>query len=160
MDDFQTHLVYGQDGEREVAIKLMENGFCIFPLYQFTDSLAPIVIAIEEMKQKNYTCPDLIAMRSGSVYLFDSKRKRTWVTFTGKKETGLNLSKYIQYKELSDKTGVPCIVVFVHENDEPHGMFATEIHNQNTRLWNGYSQNGYCSKPEMFFTSESLSRIL
>ena len=74
-------------------------------------------------------------------------------------ETGLNQKHYLQYKALTDKTGLPVFVVFVQQSQEPTGMYFTEIHNEHTRSWNGCGGSGYVTPPMIFFTSESLTRI-
>lgn len=154
-DDFQTKLAYGQDGEREIAYKMMQGGFYVLPLYQFTASVAPI---IETIKEKHLISPDLICFKDGKVCFVESKRKNQWVTFTGENETGINLRHYNEYKTLSDETGIPLFLTFLQESKEPTGIYFTEIHNEHTRSWNGYG-NYSSQTPMVFFTSESLTKI-
>ena len=158
--NFDESLKWGQESEREVASKLLNNGVVALPLYQFTSSMAPILLAVEEMKQKNYICPDLICFNNSAVYFAEVKRKTNWVNFTGKNETGIDMRSYEQYKALSDKTGVPFYIVFVHEgNNGPSGIFITNIKNEHTRSWDGRDIMGnYRGKPEIFFVSESLKK--
>lgn len=152
--NFNEMLAFGQEGEHIVAQALMSNGIYVMPLYQFSDSLAPAIFNTDE----KLTCPDLICFEDGKCFFVEVKRKQTWVRYTGV-ETGLNLQLYEHYKTLADKTGLPCYVVFLHEKQEPCGTYFTEIHNEHSRSWNGYGGNGYVTRPEIFFTSESLRRI-
>jgi len=154
-EDFNKQLQYGQDGEREIAARLISNGFAVMPLYQFSASFAPTIYS----NNGNYTCPDLMCFSASYQMFVDSKKKRQWVTYSGGKETGINKNHYEAYKKLSDTTGIDMYLVFIHDENEPMGIYITEIHNEHTRSWDGYYNGNYRCKPMVFFTSESLRRI-
>jgi hypothetical protein len=152
--NFDEQLAIGQDGEREVAMELLKHGIYTMPLYQFTASMAPVILAMNS----KIVCPDLVGFKNGKTFFVESKLKHQWVRYGGV-ETGINQRHYSQYKALADKTGIPVFIVFVQKAEDPTGMYFTEIHNENTRSWNGYGGSGYVNPPMVFFTSESLKRI-
>ena len=41
-DNFKNKLFFGQEGEKDIGLKLIEKGFYILPLYQFQDEIAPV----------------------------------------------------------------------------------------------------------------------
>ena len=154
---FKEALQYGQEGEHIVAALCLSQSFSVMTLYQFTASTAPLILC----NTSSFTSPDLMLWKQGKSWFAEVKRKNQWVRFDGNVETGLNYRHYLEYKSLSDKTGIPCILFFIQENEQPTGIYIVDIHNTNTRYWKGMNNDwGIVKQPPMlFFTSESLTRI-
>ena len=158
--EWQTQLAFGQEGEHIVASLLIASGsYTILPLYQFLScSFAPQIYTASG----SLTSPDLVAMKSGKVMFVECKRKRRWIRWNERVETGLNRKHFQAYLELSQVTGIPLFLFFIHEEQEPTGIYAISLCKTGSmREWNGRNDytGAYVTKPEVFFASESLTKL-
>jgi len=104
--------------------------------------------------------PDMTVIKAPKVFFVEVKRKTRWIHWCGKTETGLNQRHYNEYKRIAEATGLPVLLIFIHEGERPHGIYVTTVANAPDRIWNGKTPDGrYVTQPEVFFLSESLKRI-
>lgn len=145
-EEFERSLAYGKEGEHAVARKLMACGSLVTPLYQFENHNAPPVALYEvDGIEKSIVLPDLSCFsQDGEAYLVEVKRKTRWVLWDGMYETGFNQRHFDHYMEMVERTKQPCWCFFVHENQEPHGVWYGEIRSiaPHGRRWNGYTPSG------------------
>lgn len=154
-DNFKQNLEFGQGGEKEVASLLLKKGFTILPLYQFTDDISPKILK----HNLSYVSPDLTIFKNGKTLFIEVKRKKTWVKYKGTWETGCDYSLYRHYRELSIETGIELWMFFVHENDEPIGIYAINI-TEDGRYWDGKTSKGQqVKKPMYFWNRNNLKKI-
>lgn len=143
---FKESLAVGAEGEKEVAIHLIDLGYSVLPLYQFEPQTAPMVLS----KSDEHISPDLTLFIQGRCLFVEVKTKNQWVEYGGTRETGCNYRHYKHYKTLSEKTGVPLFLIFNHLENEPTGMFRVNV-NEAGRFWNGQTPAGRPVSPEMYF---------
>lgn len=90
--------------------------------------------------------PDLTCWSDGENYFAECKRKKQWVKWEGRYETGLNQKHFNHYERLKAVTGQRVFLFFVQEDKNPDlsGVFFNEIHRlkPHARLWNGRKPNG------------------
>jgi len=153
-DNFKNKLSFGQEGEKDIALKLIEKGFYILPLYQFQDEIAPQIIG----ENKTITSPDLICFRNGEIIFFEVKSKNQWVNFNGVLETGCNYKHYKHYKKLSIETKIKLYIVFNHVSGKEQGIYYIDVL-ENGRYWDGKVKGVLKHTPEYFWNKKQLKKL-
>jgi hypothetical protein len=59
LTNFESTLLFGEEGEKEIAISLINNGVALMPMYQFTKEAAPYLLD----KINKITAPDLFCKK-------------------------------------------------------------------------------------------------
>lgn len=144
--NFEECLKVGEQGEKDVAIHLLELGYNVLPLYQFEPTFAPRIFNIH----KNLTAPDLIVFNNAKTTFVEVKSKNRWIKYAGIIETGCDYRLYKEYKELSLMTKMPLHIIFNHSIDDPCGYFYIDI-NEQGRYWDGCNENGEKKSKAMYF---------
>tara|TARA_Y100001938_G_C8025430_1_gene397731 strand:- start:86 stop:559 length:474 start_codon:yes stop_codon:yes gene_type:complete len=152
-DNFKDKLIFGKEGEKDIALKLIENGFYILPLYQFKDGIAPQIIN----KSKSIISPDLICFKNGKIIFFEVKSKNQWVNYTDVLETGCNYKHYQDYKRLSLETEIKLYIVFNHVKGKEQGIYYIDVL-ENGRYWDGKAKHKQY-KAEYFWSKEQLTKL-
>ena len=152
-ENFKEMLAFGEEGEHEVADFLIKKGVTVLPLYQFEKEHAPYLIS----KNGNITSPDLICFKEDA-FMVEVKTKRQWVEYNGRVETGFNMKHYRHYKEIKTMTGKPVYVFFNHKEQEPTGIFFTEL-DKHTRIWDGKFNGVKKYEPLIFYDINVLKRV-
>lgn len=154
-ESFEQQLQYGEDGEKLIGENFMSKGFCILPVYQFTKQSAPLLYS----QYANYILPDMVVLRNSECAFVEAKRKRQYVCWNGKVETGIDYRKYLQYMKVHELTGLDVIVVFLHEIQEPTGIFWLNLCTEG-RYWNGKNHKGeVCEKPLFLWETKHLRSL-
>jgi hypothetical protein len=146
--NFKDALAWGQEGEKDVAIKLIERGNLIVPLYQFESDHAPILLS----NKTNYVLPDIFCINENGFFWVEVKRKNQWVRWFDGIETGCDYRLYSQYLEITRLTQRPVYVFFKHEEVEPVGIYYVDVR-ESGRHWNGCNPAGQLVHKSMFFWS-------
>jgi len=154
---FKENLEFGEDGEKLVQHYLLQNGFVVLPLWQFSANSTPLLfygsIALPS--------PDLMAWKCGVAYFFDSKRKSRFIEYKGRRETGCDDKAYSNYLKCASITGFKTILVFLH-GDDPRDWYCGDVQQIEPykRLWNGCKPTGErVSKPLALFNVDILKRF-
>jgi len=145
-DNFKENLAFGQEGEKEVAFLLLQKGYSILPLYQFTDDISPKILKGD----LSFVSPDLTIFKNGKTTFIEAKRKTRWVKHNNIIETGCDYRLYQHYKKVAAETGIELWMVFVHENETPNGIYAINI-KEDGRYWDGKTPQGKSVHKPMFF---------
>tara|TARA_Y100000593_G_scaffold17462_1_gene34924 strand:- start:135 stop:611 length:477 start_codon:yes stop_codon:yes gene_type:complete len=153
-DNFKNKLSFGQEGEKDIALKLIEKGFYILPLYQFKDEIAPQIIG----EKQTIISPDLICFKDGKVVYFEVKSKNKWVDYKGVLETGCNYKHYEHYKKLSLETKIKLYIVFNHVSGKEQGIYLVDVL-KDGRYWDGKVKNKQIYKPEYFWNKKQLIKL-
>ena len=153
-DNFKNKLFFGQEGEKDISLRLIEKGFYILPLYQFKDEIAPQIIGIKQ----TIISPDLICFKNGKVIFFEVKSKNKWVDYKGILETGCNYKHYEHYKKLALQTKIKLYIVFNHVSGEQQGIYIIDVL-KDGRYWNGKVKNKQIYKPEYFWKKQQLTKL-
>tara|TARA_Y100001937_G_scaffold49026_1_gene68335 strand:+ start:1161 stop:1649 length:489 start_codon:yes stop_codon:yes gene_type:complete len=148
-DNFKQALAFGQDGEREIAKKLITKGFYVLPLYQFQDEISPKIIGNE-----NYISPDLICFKNNNTIFIEVKSKRQWVYWKGQLETGCNYQHYKHYRDIAAKTKIKTYMVFNHVDGDYQGIYYIDVL-KNGRYWDGKAKDKVY-KAEYFWNKNDL----
>lgn len=162
--DFEAALAFGQEGEHIVADFLLRRGVAVAPLYQFQNlGRAPVIVWSADNEHVSKILPDLTCF-GRKAFFAESKRKRRWVPdkYGRGLETGFNERCYKEYRAVGDRTGAPVWVFFLHENEEPTGLYAGELRRliPHARLWDGLHPAGHRINPPMiFFPLSVLARV-
>lgn len=152
--DFKENLKFGEEGEKQIAELLIKDGNYILPLYQFDANHPPYVLG----QTDKYISPDLIVLKNNEIIFIEVKRKNKWNTFGNMYQTGVDYRKYIQYKELSLKTGIPFNIYFIHETMDPIGIYVINILHPGN-YWSG-EVAGKKVYPAMYFWNlNSMTKI-
>lgn len=146
---FKDKLLFGQEGEHEVADFLLGKGISVLPLYQFNNTHAPFIMN----KSDKVVSPDLICF-SQKAFMVEVKTKNQWVSFKGRNETGIDLRLYRHYKKIKDFSNLEVYVFFNHKKKKPCGFYYCELDDY-TRIWDGVS-NGVKKFDEMVFYNRSV----
>jgi hypothetical protein len=157
---FQDALAFGRDGEERVAAKLIRLGFVVSPLYQYEGhKRAPVLLYRLDGAVGCLTHPDL-AVFGKTCCFAEVKRKRRWVDFDRGRglETGCNLGLWQQYLAVGRATGLPVWLFFIHEEQEPTGVFAGQAERllPHLREWDGLRGTFRVSKPLALFPRTAL----
>ena len=165
-ESFKELLVFGEEGEKEVATYLIKKGINILPLYQFNNDKAPLIINTES----NYKSPDLTCFQNGNCYFIEVKTKRRWTIClkTNRIETGCSYRLYQEYFNLSKKTKIKLYIIFNHINNKPFnqinenssGFFAVNIEEKG-RYWDGINEKTgkIIHEPTYFWELKKLKRL-
>jgi hypothetical protein len=173
MVSFAEHLAFGEEGENLIAQVLINRGVIVSPLYQYEGHSKPPAVYCAE---GTLTHPDLTCWSKGKNFFAEIKRKNRWVEPWARGhlpgggerdgrglETGFNTRLYENYRKVSEQTGAPLWVFFIHERQEPCGVFIARLADlaRHARFWDGRSPKGkYVSKPEVLFPQYTLRRFL
>jgi hypothetical protein len=115
---FETSLAFGQEVERACA---------------------------DILRSKNMvTEPDIcIYDNARDVHFFvECKRKTAWVSWCGKKETGLDIVCHDRLLRLHNSSGLDVWLIFYHEKQSPTGWFSLKLGTVEPRRWDGNKPNG------------------
>ena len=156
---FEEALAYGEDGEKQIAEYLMAKGVSIIPFYQFNPNQAPFLLA----DGQKYVLPDLLCSNMKKVFFVECKRKKRWVSFRGRIETGFSNRLLEQYKKVQEFTGIHIFPFFLMENCATHaqhtkyedalpsdGLYVLPSLNVEGRLWNGRTPQGKYIEPPIY----------
>lgn len=144
--EFEELLAFGQEGEHLVAQWLMHRGAVVSPLYQFTNhGKAPVLLRMHAGETLSQVLPDLTCWRDGSGFFAEVKRKRRWVRYYKSSrglETGFNLRHWREYLTVTSLTCTPLWFFFLHETDEPTGLWVGEAAQMlpHVREWDGRNE--------------------
>jgi hypothetical protein len=119
---------FGEDGEGAVADKLAREGCVISALKDAGPTRAPTLYKISDGAQARMVLPDMMAWSRGKPPMFaEVKRKRRWVGFDGRVETGFNQVHFDHYLRVERETGTDIFVFFVHQDQAPTGVFVQRL---------------------------------
>lgn len=155
LESFKELLKFGEEGEKEVALKLLDIGYTVLPLYQFNKEHAPFLLS----KKGKITLPDLDCYNENkeSIYI-EVKSKKQWNTTNGIIETGFDLKHFKEYKKIQEKTQKEVWIVFNHKG-KYEGFYTIKLNNVH-RIWDGKNNNGIKKfKPLVFYKKDSLKKI-
>jgi len=155
---FADSLAWGEDGEREVAALLLRRGVVVVPMYHLDPSTAPVAM----LGDSRLVLPDLICWGPKGPFFAEVKRKRQWVAWKGRRETGCDTRHYRQYLALARATSTPAWMFFAHEHQEPTGIYCAEATALEAveRRWDGRSPAGaQVSQPLSLFPAGSLTKL-
>lgn len=136
-ESFEIQYLFGKDGEIIIHNKFVDYGYLILPVWQFESKCAPLLYG----KKENYILPDMLIMKDTECAFIEAKRKRQYVNWNGIKETGICFRLYEQYMKIHNKTGIEVFVCFLHEQQEPTGLFLVNLCTTG-RFWNGRNKDG------------------
>lgn len=152
-DNFNELLKFGEEGEKDIALWLINKGYNVLPLYQFEADQSPKIFG-------NEVCvsPDLVVFKEKTCTFVEVKRKTRWIKYKGTVETGCNYSTYLHYRKISENTGIKLFMIFKHEERNPLGIYSINV-NEKGRYWDG-RVNGIKRHKEMYFWPlESLTKL-
>lgn len=152
-ENFKKALAFGQDGEREIAQKLITKGYYVLPLYQFQDEISPKIIG-----EKNYISPDLICFKNNTTILVEVKSKTRWIEFKGIIETGCNYEHYKHYRDVAVKTKIKTYIVFNHVSGDYEGVYYIDVL-KNGRYWDGNVNGKNVHEAEYFWNKKDLIKF-
>lgn len=155
LESFKKLLEFGEEGEKEVALKLLNKGYTILPLYQFNKEHAPFLLT----KKGKITLPDLYCYYENkeSIYI-EVKSKKQWNITNGIIETGFDLKHFKEYKKIQEKTQKEVWIVFNHKG-KYEGFYTIKLNNFH-RIWDGKNNNGIKKfKPLVFYKKDDLEKI-
>ena len=145
-ESFEEKLAFGKEGEHEVGEYFMQRSYCILPLYQFTDDIAPKIFTLSS----TITSPDLFICGNNKYFWVEVKTKNRWIKYNGTLETGCNYRHYKEYCKISDETGMTLYLIFNHKKDDPTGFYYVDIKKRYHRIWDGKNiKTGKIISPEM-----------
>jgi len=146
LTNFESTLLFGEEGEKEIAISLINNGVALMPMYQFTKEAAPYLLD----KINKITAPDLFCIKNGKCLFVEVKTKNQWVNWQGVLQTGYNTNHLQSYIKISKIYGINVFICFNHKEIPPIGKFYIEIQDY-FRHWNGITNGKFISKPLTFY---------
>ena len=155
MANFKEALEFGEEGEKEVALFLMNKGYTVLPLYQFNKEHAPFLLS----RNGKITLPDLDCYHKTKASIFvEVKSKNQWNVTNKIIETGFDLKHFKEYVKIQDKTNKEVWVVFNHKGKD-EGMYIVNL-NKFYRKWDGKNNKGQIkSKALIFYKKEDLQKI-
>lgn len=158
LTSFKEALAFGKEGEAEVAEHLINKGYSCLALYQFDDTVAPLIYT----SCKNIVSPDLLLSNNEKTFWVEVKSKRRWSYNYGVKETGFDKRSYNHYRNVYQLTGLNVYVVFNHVNCEESGMYVASISDEPYRIWDGINckTNERVSNEMVFWHEHQLKKIL
>ena len=164
---FDDCLRFGAEAEKMVARVLLERGVTLAPLYQFDNHGSPPIMLWEEEHQTHrHSLPDMYCFSEKNgckhVWWAEVKRQRQWVRYTSTLETGFKIRQLENYCEIEDKTGKLIWVFFVHEQEDPTGIYYQKlpILVRRVREWNGRKPNREkVTEPLALFPIDCLHRL-
>ncbi|WP_445202058.1 hypothetical protein [Tenuifilum sp.] len=153
-ENFKEKLEFGQDGEHEVALVLLDMGVSVLPLYQFDSDHAPYILGAG----KRLISPDLFCFGNKS-FMVEVKTKNQWVEFRGVVETGIEQKHYNHYKQVQEMTGLDVFLFFNHKEKQPIGLYFCKL-DEYTRVWDGSAKGKQVHPPMVFYNIEVLKKVL
>jgi hypothetical protein len=161
MMDFAEAFNYGTGGEKIVAEALRSRGAFVYPTHQGEYETAPSLFGANGVK---LAVPDMMSFQNGRQWFVEVKRKQRWVEYKGPRETGFDLHSLGQYVEVYAKTRMEMEFYFVHEVQEPTGIFfidlvdvALGVCEGGVRFWDG--KKSPQKKPLVLIRNELLTRL-
>jgi hypothetical protein len=151
LKNFEDLLKFGEEGEKEIAISLINNKVALMPMYQFTKENAPYLID----KINRITAPDLFCIINGNCLFVEVKTKNQWVNWKGILQTGYNTRHLESYIKISNLYKINVYICFNHKEQEPTGRFYIEIQDF-YRQWNGLINGKIISPPLTFYKHERM----
>lgn len=156
-------LAHGSSRERVVKSYLKRvRGIVVFGMEQFDNERAPL-IDIGDLKR---AAPDLFLWSDGKSYFGEVKAKNRWTRDPDRPrvlETGFNVSSFEAYCRLQDATSAEIELFWVHEIEEPTGLFTAKLSEirKAGRVWDGRRQDGtWTGKPPIrLWTLENIARV-
>lgn len=132
---FQANLEFGEEGEKLIGEVLTEIGYIIQPLYQYKKDKTPYLFYKFQDQLLSITAPDITVLKDGFTYFVECKHKTEWVlNYRGLKEDGSNSYETgLENRHLNDYlmiykiTKVPVEIYFIHDGNEPKGIYALHI---------------------------------
>jgi hypothetical protein len=128
---FQDKLKFGMSGEMEIKEYLQnKHKAFLIPFYQFADAnKAPLGHYLENNK---IVLPDLFVVmpnKNGKFVPFfvECKRKKQWVHFAGKTETGIDRYHFDHYLRIRSATKMNVFIFFLHDGELPNGLFSVML---------------------------------
>ena len=155
---FEADLKWGEEGEALVTKWLTDRGFVVAPLYQFNAESAPVLFS----KNQTLLSPDLSVFRDNRAFFAEIKRKKRWVkSRQNGMETGYDMKHHRHYMEVRRLTGLPVWAVFVHEDQQPTGLYTVEIGSARCRFWDGLhcKTKRRVSRPMVFYQFNNLHKL-
>jgi hypothetical protein len=153
---FEDQLSIGKEGEKDIAIYLIEKDCFVLPLYQFDDDISPKIISINE----DLFSPDLLCYKENKSFFIEVKSKKKWNEWNGIIETGCNYKHYEHYKKLAIKTGIKLYMIFNHIEGGYKGKYLVDIFKKG-RYWDGKNDKGIIKeKPLYFWNKEDLKQLI
>ncbi len=143
---FDLALAFGSARERVVLAYLKARGVTGFSMAQFEGAdHAPIVEV--SGGQGRVAAPDRILWSEGKNYFGEVKAKNQWVRGHREQiETGFDESSFRAYTKLHDQIGTEIWLFFVHELEEPTGLYSGALSTlrqpANHRVWDGRRRDG------------------
>lgn len=153
--------IFGEEGEHAIANKLIVTGRAVHPVYQYENHDSPPLLYTEH---GGLVLPDLLCFGPNRPSFFaEVKRKRQYVHWQGRRETGFNDRLCKQYLRVQDATGLKVWVFFIHEDEPPTGVFVAALDHlmPTCRPWDGlhYRTKARISPPLALFDSTVLHRM-
>lgn len=152
-ENFKAMLAFGQEGEHEVGVVLLQRGVTFLPLYQFTSDSAPVVF----FGQKSTVSPDFICFKRDCFFV-EVKTKNQWVKWNNTVETGLDKRLFEHYKQIQNITNKKVWLCFNHKQQEPLGVFCCSLDSY-TRVWDGCNNGKAKYKPMVFYEFRVLTKL-
>lgn len=155
MESFKELLKFGEQGEKEVALLLMQKGYTVLPLYQFNKEHAPFLLS----KKNKITLPDLDCYHKSKPNIFvEVKSKNKWNITNEITETGFDLKHFKEYEKIQEETQKEVWIVFNHKGAS-EGLYTIKL-NKYHRQWNGKNIKGEKkSKALVFYDKNDLIKI-
>lgn len=158
---FKEKLQWGEEGEQIIGNLLMDKGYSIVPLYQYanTESAPSLFVG-----GKSLILPDIqIFGNNKKPFWVECKRKRKWVHWKKKRETGFDAYSFKHYKKIQELTGLKVYIVFIHEDETPTGIYAitSEKFEENARFWDGLNSKTkeVITNAELLISKKYLTKI-
>ena len=120
MRQFDDALEYGRAGEVGISSWLQKRGWRVLPVYNYSgkggDKAPKLIAAIDA---DSLVMPDLMVARDGLTRFVEVKRKgrADWTRVTQRRETGINLRLWTQYRAVQVATGIQVALLFVHDKE-------------------------------------------
>lgn len=112
------HHPQAEKAERECTQYLKQLGWLIVPAANYSNQGAPMVEAAN--RRDSIVMPDQIGMKNGRMASFDSKWKthaEPRYTRENRLYTGIDKASYSHYRNFEQKSGMPVVVVFLHQKE-------------------------------------------
>lgn len=151
LKNFEDLLKFGEEGEKEIAILLINNKVALMPMYQFAKENAPYLID----KIHKITAPDLFCIKNGYCLFVEVKTKNQWVMWEGILQTGCDTRLLESYLIISKLYKINVYICFNHKKQEPTGRFYIEIQDF-YRKWDGTAKGKNISTPLTFYKHKNM----
>lgn len=111
----------GQESEQEAADYLVEMGYFVIPISEYTNNTGKKINAPMVMSSEGKMIgPDLFGIKDGKDVWFEVKRKKEPTYFFKRREWqhGVDSPNMIAYRQVQERTGKP-LIILVHEIFSP-----------------------------------------